>query len=71
MIENAETKRSQCEVLPFFHIYGMVLLLLAGSFVGAKVVVMPKFVPDKYVQLIVEQKVHEAVQLALDFSQPR
>jgi len=44
-------------VLPFFHIYGMVVLLLMATFVGAKIVLMPKFDPAKYVELLAEQKV--------------
>lgn len=44
-------------VLPFFHIYGMVLLLELALWSGAKVVTIPKFIPDLYLKLLKEHNV--------------
>jgi acyl-CoA synthetase (AMP-forming)/AMP-acid ligase II len=44
-------------VLPFFHIYGMVLLMELAIWSGAKVVTIPKFAPDLYLKLLKEHNV--------------
>jgi len=44
-------------VLPFFHIYGMVLLMELAVWSGAKVVTVPKFVPDVYLNLLKQHNV--------------
>jgi acyl-CoA synthetase (AMP-forming)/AMP-acid ligase II len=38
-------------VLPFFHIYGMVVIMNIGLFVGATIVTMPKFDLEQFLQL--------------------
>lgn len=47
-------------VLPFYHIYGMVVIMLLGMYVRAKTVVMAKFVPEKFVELLKVHKVTSA-----------
>ena len=39
-------------VLPFFHIYGQVVVLLAGLKSGCKIVTVPKFDPEMYLSLV-------------------
>lgn len=41
-------------VLPFYHIYGMMLLMMNAIYGGAKVVVFPKFDPKLYLQRVKE-----------------
>jgi acyl-CoA synthetase (AMP-forming)/AMP-acid ligase II len=48
------------DFLPFFHIYGLVVLLLSGLAAGAKQVVMPGFDPQRFVDLT---RQHEATNL--------
>jgi acyl-CoA synthetase (AMP-forming)/AMP-acid ligase II len=40
------------DFLPFFHIYGMVVLMNAGIATGSKQVVMPRFEPEPFLKLI-------------------
>jgi 4-coumarate--CoA ligase len=42
--------------LPFFHIYGLVVVLLQALVQGAKVVVMPKFTSDNFIKLLKNYK---------------
>lgn len=42
--------------LPFFHIYGMGVLMLPALAVGAKQVVMPSFDPKRFLEVIVEHR---------------
>ena len=44
-------------VLPFFHIYGQVIVLLGGLVDGAKTVTMPKFDPEMFLNLIQKHRV--------------
>jgi acyl-CoA synthetase (AMP-forming)/AMP-acid ligase II len=44
------------DFLPFFHIYGMVVLMNAGIATGAKQVVMPRFEPEPFLRLIGQYK---------------
>ena len=44
-------------VLPYFHIYGQVLIKLGAILGGAKVVTLPKFDPELYLKNILEQQV--------------
>lgn len=39
-------------VLPFYHIYGMVVIMNLGLLVGAKIVTMPGFEPELYLKLL-------------------
>jgi|CXWL01.1.fsa_nt_gi acyl-CoA synthetase (AMP-forming)/AMP-acid ligase II len=45
------------DFLPFYHIYGMMVLLNCGMAVGATQIVLPRFAPDQAVKLIEERKV--------------
>lgn len=40
-------------VLPFFHIYGFTVLLMAGIYQGAKTIVFPKFDLPEFLKLVV------------------
>ncbi|XP_070537627.1 uncharacterized protein [Ptychodera flava] len=44
-------------LLPFFHIYGMVAILSAGLYQGAKVVTLPNFEPDAFFGVLHKHKV--------------
>lgn len=44
-------------VLPFFHIYGVLVFLMSAPFGGAKTVTLPKFDPPKYLELLQTQRV--------------
>ncbi|XP_065197322.1 probable 4-coumarate--CoA ligase 1 [Sycon ciliatum] len=44
-------------VLPFFHIYGMVVLLLTGLYQRTRLVTMPKFEPERYLATIQKEKI--------------
>ena len=39
-------------VLPFFHIYGMVAVMLVGFDLGAKLVTLPRFETDSFLNTI-------------------
>jgi len=39
-------------LLPFFHIYGKVAIMLAGLACGAKIVTLPKFEPKLFLDTI-------------------
>ena len=45
-------------VLPWFHIYGQVLVGLAGLKAGTSLVSMPKFSPELFLELIKNYKVN-------------
>jgi acyl-CoA synthetase (AMP-forming)/AMP-acid ligase II len=47
-------------VLPFFHIYGMTVLMNGGLRRGASVVTMPRFDLEMFLQLIQDQRVTQA-----------
>jgi len=47
-------------VLPFFHIYGMQVLMNLGFSVGAKLVTMPRFDLEQFLELIQEHRVTRA-----------
>jgi acyl-CoA synthetase (AMP-forming)/AMP-acid ligase II len=44
------------DFLPFFHIYGLVVLMLSGIAAGAKQVVMPGFDPQRFIDLTAEHR---------------
>ena len=44
-------------VLPFFHIYAMNTIMTLGLQIGAKLVTLPKFEPEEYIQALVTYKV--------------
>jgi acyl-CoA synthetase (AMP-forming)/AMP-acid ligase II len=44
-------------VLPFFHIYGMAVMLLAKLAQGVKFVTLPRFEPNSFFKLLDEHQV--------------
>ena len=44
-------------VLPFFHIYGMIVLLASGLYQGATNIVLPKFEPELFLRSIQNYKI--------------
>ncbi|HEX8053577.1 MAG TPA: 4-coumarate--CoA ligase family protein [Thermoleophilaceae bacterium] len=47
-------------VLPFFHIYGMVVIMNQGLRAGATIVTMPRFDLDQFLELIQEHRITRA-----------
>lgn len=47
-------------ILPFFHIYGMVVVLLSSLYGGAKIVSLPKFEPDSFLSSIEKHRIDTA-----------
>ena len=47
-------------ILPFFHIYGMVVLMSVGLFKGATLVTMPRFDMEQFLQIMQDQKITRA-----------
>lgn len=43
-------------VLPFFHIYGLTITLLSKIALGCKLVTLPKFTPDTFLNSLAEHK---------------
>ena len=56
-LQNGETILS---ILPFFHIYGMVVLLFEGLCKGAKQIVLPKFEPEIFLRCIQDYRIESA-----------
>jgi len=44
-------------VLPFFHIYGQVVVMLDGLACGVKIICLPKFDPEQYLKTIANHRV--------------
>merc|ERR1719300_872939 len=44
------------DVLPFFHIYSMELIMLLNMRLGNKIVTLPKFEPEMYIKALVQYK---------------
>ena len=44
-------------LLPFYHSYGLTIIGLAGLKAGTKVVILPKFQPESFLQVIQDYKV--------------
>jgi acyl-CoA synthetase (AMP-forming)/AMP-acid ligase II len=44
-------------VLPFFHIYGMVVIMAAGLRLGATIVTLPRFDLEQFLQVIEDQRI--------------
>jgi len=47
-------------ILPFFHIYGMVVLLASGLYQGSTNVILPKFEPQLFLETLQNYKISEA-----------
>lgn len=55
--DTTETVQEVCPgILPFFHIYGLSLIMLAKLKMGCKLVTMPRFNPDDLIKTLYEQK---------------
>jgi long-chain acyl-CoA synthetase len=52
-----ESDESYLSILPFFHIYGLMTGLLAPLYIGAKVVVYPKFDPEQVLRAIEKYRI--------------
>jgi acyl-CoA synthetase (AMP-forming)/AMP-acid ligase II len=50
----------QAAVLPFFHIYGLTIILNSGLLGGATVVTVPRFEPGTYLRTLAEHRVTRA-----------
>ncbi|VDC00331.1 unnamed protein product [Peniophora sp. CBMAI 1063] len=48
-------------VLPFFHVYGLVMLVLNPLLLGAAVAVVPQFVPDVFFRALEEYRITRAM----------
>lgn len=44
-------------ILPFYHIYGMVVIMLNGLKGGAQIITLPKFEQDSFVKTLDTEKV--------------
>lgn len=44
-------------ILPFYHIYGMVVIMLSGLKGGAQIITLPKFEQDSFVKTLDTEKV--------------
>ena len=53
-------------VLPFFHIYGMTVIMNQGLRAGATIVTMPRFDLDQFLDLIEEHRVTPRLRGAAD-----
>lgn len=55
--ETTETHQSVLPaVLPFFHIFGMNVLMMSQMYLGCKMVTMPYFKPDLFLKVLVDYK---------------
>jgi acyl-CoA synthetase (AMP-forming)/AMP-acid ligase II len=52
-------------ILPLFHIYGQVVVLLTALSGGSRIVTLPRFEPESYLQTVSKQKVLSRLQLAI------
>ena len=48
-------------VLPFFHIYGMIVILASGLYQGATNVILPKFEPEQFLHAIQKYSISHAL----------
>ncbi|KAG7162956.1 Long-chain-fatty-acid--CoA ligase-like [Homarus americanus] len=53
----AETQETVMGLMPFFHAYGVYVVLCMSMMVGAKVVTLPQFLPDVFIATITKHKV--------------
>lgn len=47
-------------ILPFYHIYGMVVVLFNGTMNGARIVTLPKFTPEEFLSTLQNKKIEKA-----------
>ena len=58
-------------ILPFFHIYGMTVLVNLALWRGATVVTMPRFELDAFLRLMQDHRVTYACLVPSDRARPR
>ena len=61
LIDYTDTDCRLLGILPFFHIYSMIVLLASGLYQGATNVMLPKFEPELFLQAIQNYKVSQAL----------
>ena len=61
LIDYTDTDCRLLGILPFFHIYGMIVLLASGLYQGATNVMLPKFEPELFLQAIQNYKISQAL----------
>lgn len=44
-------------VLPMYHIYGFYIAILTGLYAGSKIITLPKFTPENYIQILERSEV--------------
>lgn len=54
-------------ILPFFHMYGMVGVMLTGLDLGAKMVILPRFEGDSYVNSLHQHHVNRYCTICFSF----
>ena len=54
-------------VLPFFHIYGLAVIMLLGLKAGSKIVTLPKFEPESFLTALQDNKVIYNILISLLF----
>lgn len=59
-VESFTEKDTLIAILPFFHIYGMVVIMSLGLYKGATLVSMPRFDLEQFLQLMQEHKISQA-----------
>jgi len=59
-VENITSDDVLVGILPFFHIYGMLVIMNASLYQGAKIVTMPRFDMEQFLQLIEKYKISRA-----------
>ncbi len=57
---NSNISTSIMSVLPFFHIYGMVVVLLSSLYNGSKQILLPKFEPEIFLDAIERHRINTA-----------
>ena len=61
-----ERRRRVMAVLPFFHIYGMVVIMSCGLARGATIVTMPRFDLEEFLALVQKYRRHRSCRGAAD-----
>ena len=54
----AGQQRVSLVVLPLYHVYSMVILMMIGFVMGAKLIILHKFEPRSFLQAIEKYKVN-------------
>jgi acyl-CoA synthetase (AMP-forming)/AMP-acid ligase II len=59
-IEHFDEKDKLIAILPFFHIYGMVVIMSLGLYKGATLVSMPRFEMEQFLQILQDHQISRA-----------